>query len=493
MSEGGNHGLLKLTLVEALDGLGKREFSVPELVEACLDQQEKTSSMNIYITKTQERARQEAKNSQKRWDDGSPRLLEGIPLAIKDVYCTKGIRTTAASKMLSSFVPPYESTVTQNMADAGAVCMGKTNLDEFCMGSATIPTLTGPTGNPWRPSCSAGGSSGGSAAAIAGGTALAALGTDTGGSVRQPASFCGVVGVKPTYGRCSRWGVVAFASSLDCPGPFGRTVQDAALVLQAMAGHDPKDSTSLDAPVPNYRQAVGTSVQGMRVGIPRDWYEKAHLDSQIMDLWQKGQDIFSQAGCTMVPIDLPHSVHALPCYYILACAEAASNLMRYDGVKYGHRADCAETLEELYMVTRGEGFGPEVKRRILTGTYVLSHGYYAAYYDKAQHVRAAIQKEFVDVFQKVDVILTPTAPSPAFSLDNLPTDPVQMYWNDVLTVPVNIADTCALSVPAGLSDNGLPLGLQIIAPHLHESRLFQFGSVLEASVRLPALPFLGQA
>jgi aspartyl-tRNA(Asn)/glutamyl-tRNA(Gln) amidotransferase subunit A len=361
------------------------------------------------------------------------------------------------------------------------------------MGSATTPVHTGATKNPWDTACTAGGSSGGSAAAVANGSALLALGTDTGGSVRQPAAFCGVVGVKPSYGRCSRWGVVAYASSLDTPGPLARTVEDAALLLNVMAGHDPKDATSLNIEVPDFTGAIGQSISGKKVGIPKEWNEKAQLDPVMMLLWEKGKKMLQEAGCEIVYVSLPYSHYALPCYYILACAEAASNLQRYDGVKYGFRAENIENLEDMYFQTRGQGFGPEVKRRILIGTYVLSHGYYEAYYGKAQKVRQMIQHDFRQAFQQVDVILTPTTPTPAFSLTSSEKDPVAMYWNDVLTVPVNIGNVSAISVPAGISDQGLPLGLQLIAPTLSEERLFQFGHVIERCTDMPNLPFFSSA
>jgi aspartyl-tRNA(Asn)/glutamyl-tRNA(Gln) amidotransferase subunit A len=450
---------------------------------------EKTKGHNAYITATPERALADAARSDAQWARGTPGLLEGIPIAVKDAYCTKGIVTTNASKMLHNFTPPYESYVTEKVAAAGTVLLGKSNLDEFCMGSATTPVHTGPTLNPWNTACTAGGSSGGSAAAVANGSALIALGTDTGGSVRQPAAFCGVVGVKPSYGRCSRWGVIAYASSLDTPGPLARSVHDAALLLNVMAGHDPRDATSINAKTPDFTSTIGQSIAGKKVGIPKEWYENAQLDPVMMQLWKKGQEVLKDAGCEIVYVSLPYSNYALSCYYILACAEAASNLQRYDGVKYGFRAENISNLEDMYFQTRGQGFGPEVKRRILIGTYVLSHGYYEAYYGKAQKVRGMIQHDFRQVFDQVDVILTPTTPTPAFSLSAPTEDPVAMYWNDVLTVPINIGNVTALSVPAGMSDQGLPLGLQVIAPTLCEERLFQFGHVIQNSAHMPDLPF----
>ena len=481
--------LLKLSLDQVLTGLHKKTFSCQELTQCYLDQIERTEEHNAYITITKERALLDAKRSDEKWANGTAGPLEGIPMAVKDVYCTKGILTTVASKMLHNFIPPYESTVTQKVFSAGAVLLGKANLDEFCMGSTTTPVHTGSTQNPWDPSCTAGGSSGGSAAAIANGSALLALGTDTGGSVRQPAAFCGIVGVKPSYGRCSRWGVVAYASSLDTPGPLARTIKDAGILLNVMSGYDPKDATSLNVPTPDFTENIGKSLAGKKIGIPKEWYENAQLDPEMMALWKKGQEIFQDSGCDIVYVSLPYNDYALPCYYILACAEAASNLQRYDGVKYGFRAENTENLEDMYFQTRGQGFGPEVKRRILLGTYVLSHGYYEAYYHKAQKVRHRIQHHFRQVFEEVDVVLTPTTPTPAFPLGAAASDPVAMYWNDVLTVPVNIGNVCAISVPAGVSKQGLPLGLQLIAPALAEDRLFQFGHVIESCTSMPDLPF----
>lgn len=481
--------LLKLSLDQVLVGLQNKTFSARELTQSYLDQIEKTKKHNAYITVTAERALRDADLSDQKWANGTAGPLEGIPIAVKDAYCTQGILTTAASKILYNFIPPYESSVTQKVFAAGAVLLGKTNLDEFCMGSTTTPVHTGATHNPWDPSCTAGGSSGGSAAAIANGSALLALGTDTGGSVRQPAAFCGVVGVKPSYGRCSRWGVVAYASSLDTPGPFARSIKDSALLLNVMAGYDKKDATSLNVPTPDFTAMIGQSLTGKKIGIPKEWYDNGQIDPEMMALWKKGQQMFQENGCEIVHVSLPYSDYALPCYYILACAEAASNLQRYDGVKYGFRAENIENLEDMYFQTRGQGFGPEVKRRILLGTYVLSHGYYEAYYNKAQKVRQMIQHDFRQVFQQVDVVLTPTTPTPAFSLAGSVSDPVAMYWNDVLTVPVNVGNVCAISVPAGVSNKGLPLGLQVIAPSLTEERLFQFGHIIESSTAMPDLPF----
>jgi aspartyl-tRNA(Asn)/glutamyl-tRNA(Gln) amidotransferase subunit A len=480
--------LLQLTISQALGQMKDGHISAQDLTKAYLDQIEKTNHLNTYITVTAERAMADACESDRRWAQKSPRPLEGIPISLKDAFCTKGIRTTAASRILGNFIPPYESTVSKKMQEAGTVLLGKNNMDEFSMGSMTTPVFSGPTRNPWDPSCIAGGSSGGGAAAVACGAALGALGTDTGGSVRQPVACCGIVGVRPTYGRCSRWGMVAFASSLDQASPIARSVEDAALLLEAMAGYDPMDSTSVNLPVPAFHNALGQSVKGMKVGIPHHLYQGEKADPAILALWKEGEKIFREAGCDIVPVSLPYAEYALPCYYILVCAEAASNLQRYDGVKYGLR-DPSSDLEEMYALTRGRGFGPEVKNRILMGTFVLSHGYYDAYYSKAQKVRRLIQQDFAQAFQKVDILLTPTTPSSAFPFDAIPDDPVAIYYNDLLTVPVNIGNVSAISLPAGLSPQGLPLGLQLIAPPFQEDRLFQFGAVLEKSVRMPSLPF----
>ena len=482
---------LRLHLWECLQGLERGDFSCEDITRAYLDQIHRAQGLGAYITVTTERALQDAQASDERRKNGRALPLDGIPVAVKDAYCTRGVLTTAASQMLHNYVPAYEATVTQKLWEAGAVLLGKTKMDEFCMGSTTTPVRYGPSRNPWDPTCTTGGSSGGSAAAVASGSALCALGSDTGGSVRQPAAFCGVVGVKPAYGRCSRRGLIAFASSLDHPGPLGRCVKDTALLLETMSGHDPLDSTSLPVPVPPFSQAIGRSVEGLVVGIPQGWENL--LDSEMQAVWEKGKDWLKDAGCCFRTVSLPYISHALSSYYILVCAEAASNLQRYDGVKYGFRAQpssVGSSLEEMYSQTRREGFGPEVKRRILMGIYVLSHGYYEAYYGKALQVRKLIQQDFARAFQEVEVILAPTTPTPAFSLQDASLeDPVQMYRNDVLTVPVNIGNITAISVPAGLSKRGLPLGLQIMAPSLQEERLFSFGAVIEQCASMPPMPF----
>lgn len=473
--------LIRLTMAEAKEGLHKKKFSSLELTEAYLASMEHNRSMNAYILETPELALESAKESDHRLAKGQARSLEGLPIAIKDLFCTAALQTTAGSHILEGFKPPYESTVSGNLKNAGAVSLGKTNLDEFAMGSANITSYYGNVINPWKRAdgkdLTPGGSSGGSAAAVAGGLAIAATATDTGGSIRQPAAFSGVVGIKPTYGRCSRWGIVAFASSLDQAGPLTRDVRDAALMLEVMAGHDPKDSTSAPLEVPSFEKALNQGIKGLRVGIPKE-YRVDGLGEDIQNLWEKGAQWLKEAGAEIVEISLPHTKYSLPTYYVLAPAEASSNLARYDGVRYGLRVP-GKTLDDLYENTRSEGFGTEVQRRILIGTYVLSAGYYDAYYLKAQKVRRLIAQDFELAFQKVDVILTPTTPTEAFALDEKPTDPVVMYLNDVLTVSANLAGIPGISIPAGLSKQGLPLGLQLIGPAFDENVLFRAGRVLE--------------
>ncbi|MBP9692381.1 MAG: Asp-tRNA(Asn)/Glu-tRNA(Gln) amidotransferase subunit GatA [Alphaproteobacteria bacterium] len=473
--------LIDLTLAQAKEGLLQKKFSATELTQAYLNAMAHHRSLNAYILETPELALEQAKLSDQRLAKGEARPLEGLPLAIKDLFCTKGVQTTAGSHILEGFKPPYESTVSHNLKEAGAVFLGKTNMDEFAMGSANITSYYGNVINPWQRTdgkeLTPGGSSGGSATAVAAGLCLAATGTDTGGSIRQPAAFSGIVGIKPTYGRCSRWGIVAFASSLDQAGPMTRDVHDAALMLEIMAGHDPKDSTSAPREVPSFEKALNQGVKGLRVGIPKE-YRLDGMPEDTLKLWEKGAQWLKDAGAEIVEISLPHTKYSLATYYVLAPAEASSNLARYDGVRYGLRVP-GTTLDELYENTRTEGFGLEVQRRILIGTYVLSAGYYDAYYLKAQKVRKLITQDFEVAFQKVDVILTPTTPSAAFALDEKPTDPVVMYLNDVLTVPANLAGLPGISIPAGLSKEGLPLGLQLIGPAFDESVLFRTGRVLE--------------
>jgi aspartyl-tRNA(Asn)/glutamyl-tRNA(Gln) amidotransferase subunit A len=475
--------LTNLTLAEARDGLRAKKFSARELATAFNAAVERIKPLNAYITPTPERALDMAAASDARLAKGEGEALDGIPLAIKDLFCTKGVLTTAASHILDGFTPPYESTVTEKLWAAGAVMLGKTNLDEFAMGSSTTTSYYGPTENPWRrPGDNRplvpGGSSGGSAAAVAAHAALGATGTDTGGSIRQPASFCGIVGLKPTYGRCSRWGVVAFASSLDHPGPMTRTVRDAAIMLGAMAGHDPKDSTSAPVPVPDYEAALTGDIRGLRVGIPKE-YRIGGMAGEIEALWQSGIAWLKEAGAKPVEISLPTTKYALPAYYVIAPAEASSNLARYDGVKFGLRIE-GDSLDDMYEKTRAAGFGAEVRRRVLIGTYVLSAGYYDAYYLKAQRVRTLIARDFAAAFERCDCILTPTAPSAAFAIGEKADDPVAMYLNDVFTVPADLAGLPGISVPAGLSD-GLPLGLQIIGRAFDEETVLRVGQVLETA------------
>jgi aspartyl-tRNA(Asn)/glutamyl-tRNA(Gln) amidotransferase subunit A len=476
--------LISLTLAQARDALRKKDFSATELVEAYLAALEKARALNAFVLEAPARARAMARVSDERLARGEGGPLEGVPLAIKDLFCTEGLRTTACSHILDNFVPPYESTVTANLWRDGAVLLGKTNADEFAMGSSNETSYYGPVVSPWRRRGSTtklvpGGSSGGSAAAVAARVSAGAIGTDTGGSIRQPAAFCGIVGLKPTYGRCSRWGIVAFASSLDQAGPLGRTVRDCALLLRSMAGHDPRDTTCADLPVPNYEAAIGRSVKGMRIGIPKE-YRMPGMAAEIEALWQRGADWLKDAGAELVEISLPMTKYALPAYYIVALAEASSNLARYDGVRYGLRSPGGDVIE-MYEQTRAAGFGKEVRRRIMIGTYVLSAGYYDAYYLRAQKVRTLIKRDFETAFAAgVDAILTPTTPSAAFALgEKGRADPIEMYLNDVFTVTVNMAGLPAISVPAGLDSQDLPLGLQLIGRPFAEETLFALGAAIE--------------
>ncbi|MBI3506972.1 MAG: Asp-tRNA(Asn)/Glu-tRNA(Gln) amidotransferase subunit GatA [Proteobacteria bacterium] len=482
--------LIDLTIAELCSGLKEGRFSAIELAKAYIAAVEKNRHLNAFIVETPDMALTQAAIADQRLQKGEGRALEGIPLGIKDLFCTKGVQTTAASHILEGFKPPYESTVTKNLFDAGATMLGKLNMDEFAMGSANITSHFGSVKNPWKrkdgKDLVPGGSSGGSAASVAAHIVAGATGTDTGGSIRQPASFTGIVGIKPTYGRCSRWGIVAFASSLDQAGPMARTVRDAAILLKSMAGHDAKDSTSVPAPVPNYEAALTGNVKGLRFGIPKE-YRVDGMPAEIEKLWQQGIDWLKAAGAEPVEISLPHTKYALPTYYIIAPAEASSNLARYDGVRYGLRVP-GNSLDEMYENTRAEGFGAEVRRRILIGTYVLSAGYYDAYYLKAQKVRTLIFNDFQEAWKKCDVILTPTAPSAAFAIGENADDPLAMYLNDVFTVPVNLAGLPGMSVPAGLSGEGLPLGLQLIGKPFDESTLFRVGGVLESAANFTARP-----
>jgi aspartyl-tRNA(Asn)/glutamyl-tRNA(Gln) amidotransferase subunit A len=475
-----------------LDGLAAKRFSAEELAVAHLDAIAAANpQLNAYVLETPDQALTMARASDARRAAGDAGPLDGIALGIKDLFCTEGVRSTAASKILGNFIPPYESTVTANLWRDGAVMLGKLNMDEFAMGSSNETSAFGPVTNPWRAQGSnrpltPGGSSGGSAAAVAADLCLAATATDTGGSIRQPAAFTGTVGVKPTYGRCSRYGVVAFASSLDQAGPIAKTVEDAAILLRSMAGHDPKDSTSLDVETPDFASFVGRSVKGLRIGVP-DEYRLDAMPAEIAALWDQGVDWLKRAGCEIKRVSLPHTKYALPTYYIVAPAEASSNLARYDGMRFGLREDGAN-LAEVYENTRAAGFGEEVKRRILIGTYVLSAGYYDAYYLKAQKVRRRIADDFDAAFLEVDALLTPTAPSAAFALGDRLSDPVAMYLNDVFTVTTNLAGLPGVSVPAGLDSGGLPLGLQLIGRALDEGTLFSLASALEEAAAFRAKP-----
>ena len=485
--------LTDLTIAEARDGLRARDFTAEALTIAHLHAIEALNPrLNAYLTVSHSQALAQAKAADAALAAGQGGRLAGIPLAIKDLFCTVGVRTTAGSRILEPFVPPYESTVTANLLRDGAVFLGKTNLDEFAMGSSNMTSAFGPVENPWKRRQDAdavlvpGGSSGGSAAAVAARLAMGGTGTDTGGSIRQPASFCGLVGVKPSYGRCSRWGVVAFASSLDHPGPFSRTVRDGAILLGSMAGHDPKDSTSADVAVPDYEAACRRGVRGLRIGVPRE-YRSDGMPAEIEALWAQGVAWLREAGAEIVDVSLPHTKYGLAAYYIVAPAEASSNLARYDGVRFGMRRD-GEDLRDLYERTRAAGFGAEVRRRVLIGTYVLSAGYYDAYYLRAQKVRALILRDFTDVFAKVDALLTPTTPSAAFAQGEKMDDPITMYLNDVFTVPANLAGVPAISVPAGLDANGLPLGLQVIGRPFDEETVFAVAAALEAAAGFDAVP-----
>jgi aspartyl-tRNA(Asn)/glutamyl-tRNA(Gln) amidotransferase subunit A len=476
--------LTALTLADARDRLRRREVSAAELADAHLAAMEKARALNAYVLETPDRARAMANAADARLKAGDARPLEGLALGVKDMFATKDVRTTAGSRILDDFLPTYESSVSANLWRDGAVMLGKLNNDEFAMGSSNETSSFGPTISPWRRKGAntplvPGGSSGGSAAAVAAGLCLGAIGTDTGGSIRQPAAFTGIVGIKPTYGRCSRWGIVAFASSLDQAGPLARTVRDAAILLTSMAGHDPKDTTSVDLPVPDYEAAIGKSIKGMKIGIPKE-YRVDGMAADIDTLWERGAQWLKAAGAEVVEVSLPHTKYALPAYYIVAPAEASSNLARYDGVRYGLRAP-GRNVAEMYQNTRAAGFGKEVRRRILVGTYVLSAGYYDAYYLRAQKVRTLVKRDFEEVFAAgVDAILAPSTPSAAFGIgEKGGADPIEMYLNDVFTVPLNLAGLPGISVPGGLSAEGLPLGLQLIGRPFGEETLFSLAHVME--------------
>ena len=484
-----------LTIAEGLAALERRALSAEEWTRASLAAIEALNPrLNALITVTAEAAIAAARAADARRARGEAAPLDGVPLAIKDLFCTERVATTAASRILDGFLPPYESTVTARLKQDGAVFVGKANLDEFAMGSSNLTSAFGGVENPWKRADAPdlrlvpGGSSGGSAAAVAARLVPGATGTDTGGSIRQPASFCGIVGIKPTYGRCSRFGIVAFASSLDQAGPFARTVEDCAILLRSMAGHDPRDATSADRPVPDFPAACGRGVKGLRIGVPRE-YRVEGMPPEIEALWQQGLAWLREQGAETVEISLPNTRHALPTYYVVAPAEASSNLARYDGVRYGLRVvQQGDDLRALYERTRAEGFGREVQRRILIGTYVLSAGYYDAYYLKAQKVRALIARDFAEAWKTVDAIVTPATPSAAFAEGEKQDDPVAMYLNDVFTVTANLAGLPAMSVPAGLDPQALPLGLQVIGRPFDEETVFAVGAAIERAAGFSALP-----
>jgi len=480
--------LTKYTLNDALDAMNKGEFTSEELTTAHIKACENATKLNVFITSSFEHALEAAKNSDKRRAKGNIGLIEGAPLGVKDLFCTAGVKTTAGSKILDQFEPTYESSVTSNMNSQGMVMLGKLNLDEFAMGSSNETSAYGPVINPWKKDekLVPGGSSGGSAAAVAADLCLGATATDTGGSIRQPASFTGTVGIKPTYGRCSRWGTVAFASSLDQAGPIAKTVKDAAILLQSMAGYDEKDSTSLNIPVPNWKTSCDKSIKGQKIGIPKE-YMIDGMPRDIQLLWDQGIEWLKDSGAEIIPISLPHTKYALPAYYVVAPAEASSNLARYDGMRYGLRAEGSD-LNDTYSRTRTMGFGDEVKRRIMIGTYVLSAGYYDAYYLRAQKVRARIVEDFENAWHKCDTILTPTAPSAPFTLGRKVVDPVEMYLNDIFTVTTNLAGLPGISIPAGLNQDGLPLGLQVIGKALDEDNVFATASALERAANFNLKP-----
>jgi aspartyl-tRNA(Asn)/glutamyl-tRNA(Gln) amidotransferase subunit A len=484
--------LTSLTLAKALDGMAQKQFSSAEITDAFLAAIDKANpSLNAYLVVTADKARAAAKASDQKRAKGKAGPLEGAPLGIKDLFCTEGVRTTAGSGVLGAFTPTYESTVTANLFRDGALMLGKLNMDEFAMGSSNETSAFGPVISPWRrgnedAKLSPGGSSGGSAAAVSADLCLGATATDTGGSIRQPAAFTGTVGIKPTYGRCSRWGIVAFASSLDQAGPIAKTVEDAAMLLQSMAGHDLKDSTSLPVKTPDFRAACSRSIKGMTIGVPEQ-YRMDGMPEEIEALWAQGIEWAKEAGAKIKPISLKHTKYALPCYYIVAPAEASSNLARYDGMRYGARV-AGKDLVSTYEQTRASGFGAEVQRRILIGTYVLSAGYYDAYYLRAQKVRQRIAEDFRQAFAEVDAILTPATPSAAFALGERAGDPVQMYLNDIFTVTANLAGLPGLALPAALDASGLPLGLQVIGKALDEETVFAVSAALEKSANFRAKP-----
>ena len=470
--------IIDLTLVELVDKIKKKEISSKEVTAAYVDRSQKSKKLNTYVTEDFENALKKADYFDK--NPNYEQKLPGIPIAVKDLFCTKNLRTTAGSKILGNFIPTYESTVTENLWNAGSILLGKLNCDEFAMGSSNETSFFGNVQNPVGENLVPGGSSGGSASALAAKLTPTTIGTDTGGSIRQPASFTGTVGLKPTYGSCSRYGIVAFASSLDQAGPMTRDVKDCSLLFEVMSSYDQKDSTSVDFKRGNYLKELNNSIKGKKIGIPKE-YRVEGMPKEIEDLWQKGINIIKEAGAEIVNISLPNTKYALPAYYIVAPAEASSNLARYDGVKYGFRSK-GENLIDMYEKTRSEGFGDEVKRRIMIGTYVLSSGYYDAYYLKAQKVRKLIKNDFDEVYKKVDAILTPSTPSSAFKIGEKTNDPVSMYLNDIFTVPINLAGLPAISIPAGLDSKGYPLGLQIIGKAFEEQNILNIAYSMEKEI-----------
>ena len=478
--------LLTLDYSSLRQAFEKGTHTVTEVIQAYVERMAETKNLNAYLTECSDQALQKAADADTRFKDGTARPLEGFPLAVKDTFCTKGIKTTAGSKILESFIPPYTSTIVERLEAAGAIILGKTNMDEFAMGSSTTTSHYGHSINPWKAKgdqsdLTPGGSSGGSSASVAAYSSLGALGTDTGGSIRQPASLCGIVGMKPTYGLCSRYGIVAFASSLDQAGPMARSVRDTALMLKEMVGHDPKDSTSLVYEAPDYTSALGQSIQGMKIGLPKE-YRPEGLNPEIAAWWDKTIEWLKAEGAEFVDISLPHTEYALPTYYIVAPAEASANLARYDGVRYGLRVP-GESLDEMYEKTRTDGFGDEVKRRILIGTYVLSAGKYEDYYLKAQKVRQKVTDDFKKAYEQVDLILTPTTANTAFKIGENITDPLAMYLQDVFTVSTNLAGLPGISVPVGLSESGLPIGMQLLGPALQEERLLKCAHKIEEAAQ----------
>jgi aspartyl-tRNA(Asn)/glutamyl-tRNA(Gln) amidotransferase subunit A len=471
--------LYEMTAHGLHDLLARKEITSRELTESVLKRVEEVEGrIHAYITLTPEMALEQAAAADLRIQKGEAGPLTGIPLAVKDVICTRGVRTTCGSHILENFIPPYDATVTEKLKAAGAVFIGKTNMDEFAMGSSTENSFYGPTRNPWDLDRIPGGSSGGSAAAVAADECIVSLGSDTGGSIRQPAACCGVVGMKPTYGRVSRYGLVAFASSLDQIGPFSKDVRDTALLLNAISGHEPRDSTSVDLPVPDYTRALGSDVRGMVLGVPQETFGKG-IDPEVADSVRKAIEVLRKLGAKTVDVSLPHSDYALAVYYIIAPCEASSNLARYDGVKYGFRAGGAEDLLDMYQETRWQGFGAEVKRRIMLGTYALSAGYYDAYYLKASRVRTLIRKDFEEAFRRCDALILPTAPTPAFRLGEKVDDPLQMYLSDIFTIPCNLAGLPGLSLPCGFTGEGLPIGLQILGNFFQEEKILRVAWAFE--------------